>query len=403
MTKVIWLGNIAESFEIGDLPIVPASMRAAYSHASMRKALRDIKLKIFSWSPALGTGWHLIWRLICLNCPILMVVMTLTAISAVLFYTPALFLRKFVQYLEVDPNRESKGWGWIYVLGLFVINVVVNLRKSFKKVCPCRYWLMTTVTGQLWSISSTTVQLRIKGQINSVLFAKTLIRKDVVSSAPPPSSGANENEGSIIEVPKKDEDNFSSKAQVITLMTTDVDRVCGFVWHIFSLVGLWCLPLHLTSISLTSKLDAPIEIAIGTIFLYDLLGMNIGLRMSIIFERFFFRHFLFLWSRCNMFLPSLEPLCWKSGSWYVAFMCPWSVIFTFEYSYSRKSIEGSWWASRSHEWSMLAFQLLSEWWMDLSSGFIGLGWNPHAQGTSDIHFFLNTCSNMRNLVYGLGT
>ena len=97
---------------------------------------------------------------------------------------------------------------------------------------------MTTVTGQLWSISSTTVQLRIKGQINSVLFAKTLIRKDVVSSAPPPSSGANENEGSIIEVPKKDEDNFSSKAQVITLMTTDVDRVCGFVWHIFSLVGL---------------------------------------------------------------------------------------------------------------------------------------------------------------------
>jgi hypothetical protein len=97
---------------------------------------------------------------------------------------------------------------------------------------------MTTVTGQLWSISSTTVQLRIKGQLNSVLYAKTLVRKDVVSSAPPPSSGANENGESIMEIPKKDEDNFSSKAQIMTLMTTDVDRVCGFVWHMFSLVGL---------------------------------------------------------------------------------------------------------------------------------------------------------------------
>jgi hypothetical protein len=97
----------------------------------MRKALREIKLKIFSWSPAPGTGWHLIWRLICLNYVILLVVMTLTAISAVLLYTPALFLRKFIQYLEVDPKRENKGWGWICVIGLFVTNVLVYLRKSF--------------------------------------------------------------------------------------------------------------------------------------------------------------------------------------------------------------------------------------------------------------------------------
>ena len=75
-------------------------------------------------------------------------------------------------------------------------------------------------------------------------------------------------------------------------------------------------------ISLTSKLDAPIEIAIGAIFLYDLLGMNIGLRFffSIIYERLFFRSLLFLWSRCDVFIPSHEPLCWKSGHRYVAFI-----------------------------------------------------------------------------------
>ena len=79
----------------------------------------------------MGTGWHLIWRLIRLNYVILLVVMTLTSISAVLYYAPALFLRKFVRYLEVDRNRENKGWGWIYVLGLFVTDVLVCLRKSF--------------------------------------------------------------------------------------------------------------------------------------------------------------------------------------------------------------------------------------------------------------------------------
>ena len=97
---------------------------------------------------------------------------------------------------------------------------------------------MTTVTGQLWLISSTTAQLRLRVQLNTVLFAKTLVRKDVVSSAPPPSK-ANENEKSDTEAQEKEkEENFSSKAQIMTLMTTDVGRVCGFVRDIFSLVGL---------------------------------------------------------------------------------------------------------------------------------------------------------------------
>ena len=97
---------------------------------------------------------------------------------------------------------------------------------------------MTTVTGQLWSLSTTSVQVRLKIQLNSVLFAKTLVRKDVASSAPPPpSSKVGENGNADTETPEKDEDNFSSKAQIMTLMTTDVDRVSEFAWHIFALVG----------------------------------------------------------------------------------------------------------------------------------------------------------------------
>jgi hypothetical protein len=115
-------------------------MRATYNYARMKKALREIELKIFSWSPELGTGWHLIWRMIRLNYVVLLVLLSLAAISAVLFYTPALFLRKLVQYLEVDRNRENRGWGWVYVVGLFVTNVLVFLRKFFLiKDRPRRY------------------------------------------------------------------------------------------------------------------------------------------------------------------------------------------------------------------------------------------------------------------------
>lgn len=68
----------------------------------------------------------------------------------------------------------------------------------------------------------------------------------MASSAPPPPTrvdkdGAKavpENGQARLETTdKKDEDDFSSKAQIMTLMTTDVDRVSEFAFHVFSLVG----------------------------------------------------------------------------------------------------------------------------------------------------------------------
>ena len=96
---------------------------------------------------------------------------------------------------------------------------------------------MTTVFEQLWSVSITTVQVRLITQLNSVLFAKTLVRKDVASSAPLPSS-SKDSEKFNTEASEEDKDCFSSKAQIMTLMTTDVNRVSNFGWHIFALVGL---------------------------------------------------------------------------------------------------------------------------------------------------------------------
>jgi hypothetical protein len=50
-------------------------------------------------------------------------------VSATLFYTPAYFLRCLVEYLEANPGREEKGWGWVYVIGLFVTTATTFLSK----------------------------------------------------------------------------------------------------------------------------------------------------------------------------------------------------------------------------------------------------------------------------------
>lgn len=121
-------------------------MRATFNYARMRKALREIKLpRIFSWRPKPGSGWQLAYRLIRVNHFVFTVELLLAAVSAVLFYAPPLFLRMLVSFLEVDPNRENKGWGWVYVIGIFAANAISFLSKS----CPVSYAPCTHLLYQL--------------------------------------------------------------------------------------------------------------------------------------------------------------------------------------------------------------------------------------------------------------
>ena len=116
------------------------------------------------------------------------------------------------------------------------------------------------MTGQLWSVATTRLQVALKVELNTILFAKTLLRKDVATSS---SSIVRGDEGEGEEptplnveasVPIRSEDaimgtvsgsnldadaqlredskesgkvgdhksDFSSKSQIMTLMTTDV-------------------------------------------------------------------------------------------------------------------------------------------------------------------------------------
>ncbi|VDB91250.1 unnamed protein product [Peniophora sp. CBMAI 1063] len=247
-TKVVYLGNTAESLDIGDLPVVPGNMRATEIFLKMRATLRTVKLDRFLfWKFQAGDGIELIYQLLVRNKVALTVQMFLASLGALLYYAPPFFLNQLVRYLEQDPERTDRRWGVLFAVGLFASTTTVHL-----------------VTGQLWSVSTTILQVRFKVQLNSSLFAKTLVRKDVASGAAAKDDDAKSNKSGDTE---EDEEAVSTKAQVMTLFTTDVDRVSEFAWHLFTLV------------------DAPLEIIIGAIFLYKLLGISafIGLAVSCLF------------------------------------------------------------------------------------------------------------------------
>lgn len=135
-TRVVMLGYSSESVEIGDLPIVPAYMRATHIFMTMRVATRRWKLRIRSWKPQPGSGWETGYRLVRVNMATLAILFGLASVLGVIAYAPPFFLQHLVAYLEADPFRSDPGWGWVFCVGLFFSPVLVEICKL--PVISCR-------------------------------------------------------------------------------------------------------------------------------------------------------------------------------------------------------------------------------------------------------------------------
>jgi hypothetical protein len=145
------LGVTSESLEIGDLPVVTANMRATTLYHRMRVAMRRVKLKpltllpaflfgtrrSWQWTPKSGSGWTLMYRLARVNIVPFTVQISLASIAALLFYAPAFFLQRLVQFLEVNKSGEAKDirWGWVYCTGIFLANAFSHLSEYHSFVC----------------------------------------------------------------------------------------------------------------------------------------------------------------------------------------------------------------------------------------------------------------------------
>ena len=110
-------------------------------------------------------------------------------------------LKLFIAYLENDPGRSDPAWGWLLAFGLFVSNAIIYL-----------------ASGVLWSISTTVLQAGIKLQLNTLLFEKTLLKKDIAASGEQMGKNADtETKQSNAKDKESDEDDegVNSKTQIM--------------------------------------------------------------------------------------------------------------------------------------------------------------------------------------------
>ncbi|CED85202.1 multidrug resistance-associated abc transporter [Phaffia rhodozyma] len=266
--RVVVLGGRPKAIEVGDLPIVKASMRALPMYTTMRAVYKDLvgqrkqkelenKRKNIRTKRGKG-GWLLLKMILRANKVAFITLTILALITSILYYGPAFFLNRLLIYLQEDPERKDPTWGWIYCLGLFGVSAG-------------NYILI----GILWSVANTLVTTRTKLMLNTMLFQKTLVRKDIAgggaAGAGPTSTETEESKkggkGQTDEDDKDEEEDVTSKSQVQTLMTVDVDRCADFGIEVFSLI------------------DSPAEIIVGGWFIYNLMGASAlyGLAATLLF------------------------------------------------------------------------------------------------------------------------
>lgn len=98
-----------------------------------------------------------------------------------------------------------------------------------------------------------------------MLFKKTLLKKDIAASSGDKGQVGGVQEEAAKDKKKKeengesnaeDEETVTSKTQIMTLFTVDVDRVTEFVFHLFAVI------------------DAPLEIVVASVFVFKLLDIS---------------------------------------------------------------------------------------------------------------------------------
>ncbi|KAF7369227.1 Multidrug resistance-associated ABC transporter [Mycena venus] len=217
-------------FGVSALPILTVDMRALVTYSRLRASLRN------SHTSKVLSGLRFGLAVIRANAGPLVGVQLLATLTAAARYAPSYFMRLLLLHLEHDRNSDGaaadKRWGYIYVAGLFVSGLVSALG-----------W------GQLWNLSHI-AGIRIISQTTSILFAKTLVRKDTVVAA------SAEPKAPPTKTKKNDDAPFAHKGRILTLMSQDVHRVANLSRHVYTLT------------------DSPVQLILGTWLLYSLLGIS---------------------------------------------------------------------------------------------------------------------------------
>ncbi|KAG2235533.1 hypothetical protein INT48_003096 [Thamnidium elegans] len=161
----------------------------------------------------------------------------LGVVLPVLYYTTPFFLNRLLLIIQEitsgagDERSLALGLGYIFAMSLFIV-------------------LLNALIGQIWFFSQSSTQMRVKSMLNLEIYRKTLRRMDasVLSS--------------VNHADKEAEDDSSKTGMIVNLMSTDSARISDFAswWFVI--------------------LEAPLELIIGTYFLFTLLGWSSVLGLS---------------------------------------------------------------------------------------------------------------------------
>lgn len=209
---------------------LPAASAALYQDESPRAALAEAPARIGLWSRETR---GLMAVLFLANTGYFLMMFTLTIVSVLFYYAPSFFANRIFTVLEteeklvelpVDTLKRALPW----VLGLF-LTVIVS----------------STVQGQLWSILEAQLNVRITTQLSTLLYDKTLNRRNET---------------------RANEEGPSSSSQVLTLHLVDLKRVTTMLFDLFMLTNV------------------PFELALGGYFAYRILGVSaiVGLASTLI-------------------------------------------------------------------------------------------------------------------------
>jgi hypothetical protein len=136
-------------------------------------------------------------------------------------------------YLENDPSRSDPSWGIALAAGLFLSSATVLAVDNINR-----------------SITSIWLEGRISIQLNSLLFAKTLVKKDIAAGGDKKDGREKAEDAGGGEGDEEEEEDFSSKSQIMVrrwisrfrsrvhmssfiqnLFTVDVERVNEFIYQ----------------------------------------------------------------------------------------------------------------------------------------------------------------------------
>nr|CAG8444810.1 14548_t:CDS:10 [Entrophospora candida] len=191
-------------------------------------------------------GSRLLFRLFKANKSVIIIQISFSIAMAALFYTPMVFVYRFLEAIQLEDRSEALEWGFIYLIGILLANIILQLI-----IAQSRYWC----TGIL--------QIRLKGMLTAEIYSKSLKRVATSSSRGSKSNNKIINDQKLnmsndaAAISKSEEPSKTASIGKITnLMAVDASQIYGF------------------SETYSEIIKCPIELFIGFFFLYELLGLS---------------------------------------------------------------------------------------------------------------------------------